>query len=406
MTRTQQLALGWLSLAACTGSEAAGGADASTACVDIRSHGGAGDGMTDNAAALTAAYAALPTTGGCIEFPGGKFVFRSGVTFDFPSGAASITLQGAGPDATILHWPQSDSGLVFNYSDPQSSTHVRDLTLTTGLTGGGVALTLQTNHSQSAQGSQALIAQNDVSNVTIRGDDGGGVNEYWGTGIVVSGVSFIDVNGLAVYGDGRTGGTGLSLSGLAPADASKQPLFGLYYNITASYFIGLGLGLHYGTYIQGVTINTTNFQNGMGPAIKSDDGEQGLGNLTIESCQFNVGGSALIQGLSGFQVQMTNSIMFLLTNQVGIDLSRAGATFTQITGSSFAGSGATNTTAIVIGPGSVGAVISGNAFVSDTLAVHLMAGSANANVESNFYLNTTTHVLDDGSNDKVGGGSD
>lgn len=69
---------------------------ASPDALNILDFGGKADGSTDNTAALTAALAALPSTGGTIFFPGAAsaYVFSSAWNL---SGKSFIRLQGGGP---------------------------------------------------------------------------------------------------------------------------------------------------------------------------------------------------------------------------------------------------------------------------------------------------------------------
>jgi hypothetical protein len=66
----------------------------------------------------------------------------------------------------------------------------------------------------------------------------------------------------------------------------------------------------------------------------------------------------------------------------------------------------TNATSIVIGPYTASAgIISGNQSYKMTLAVNLQSGSQFVNVQSNSYSGNTTNVLNNGTNNTVGGGS-
>jgi hypothetical protein len=65
-----------------------------------------------------------------ILLPAMTMAFTSAVTFNYPSARIfSLTLQGAGPDSTILNWP-STNGLVLNMTQDNHSFHIRDMTLT------------------------------------------------------------------------------------------------------------------------------------------------------------------------------------------------------------------------------------------------------------------------------------
>jgi hypothetical protein len=159
-------------------------------CTSILSFGGSGNSSSDNTTALNNALASLTGTGGCIYFPPGKYKFLSAISYSLASPIFSVGIVGGGQDNTILTWPNASGGITLNYTSALNTAHVRDLSLTTGTTAGGNALTLTSATSQG-------VAVSDIYRVTIRGDDGYGITDYWSTGVHAHGIS--NLNGKACW---------------------------------------------------------------------------------------------------------------------------------------------------------------------------------------------------------------
>jgi hypothetical protein len=157
---------------------------------------GAGDGVTDNTAALNAALASLTGNGGSIFFPPGKYSFNSGIVYVMPAGV-SVTLAGAGAGNTVLTWPNASGGITFTASNNQNTFHIRDLTLTTAQVGSGTALGFIGVGANSTQNFQS-----DIHNVQISGDDIGPATptfHYWSIGIDVHNWGSVDIACRAYY---------------------------------------------------------------------------------------------------------------------------------------------------------------------------------------------------------------
>ena len=81
---------------------------------NVKAYGAAGDRVTDDAAAITAAYKAASLVGGVIYFPPGTYLMRSGLTIARP-----VSIRGAGPGATFINYrPTTGAAFTFAYSNP------------------------------------------------------------------------------------------------------------------------------------------------------------------------------------------------------------------------------------------------------------------------------------------------
>jgi len=89
----------------------------------------AGDGITDDSAALAAAYADLPSYGGSIYLPPGNYVLGSAVAF--ATANKPVLLVGDPGSATkISYTPSTGTALTFNYGNDLDMGHgMRDITL-------------------------------------------------------------------------------------------------------------------------------------------------------------------------------------------------------------------------------------------------------------------------------------
>jgi hypothetical protein len=381
--------------------------------LNIEAFGGKGDNLTDNLTSYLTALLALGGQGGGVYFPPGKYKFSANAAFNLPGGIFSVSVIGAGQDATELVWPNLLGGLTFNYAGISSSVHIRDLTLSTGQPSGGNALLLNMATSVVNVG---VAATSDIYRVTMRGSDGYRQTNYWSTGLAIQNVSQIQVDNLTVSGSSSQQGIGTSIIGL-PGSGTYAVLL----DIAKSNYFGLATGLFYGSYVQGVTVDQTNFifvTTGIGSA----PGESGaLVELAVTDSQFNPG---LVSGGVGINTGtfigglMVIGNFFVIggPNQFGIVVQQAGhhcVAFNQIQGLNSTGS-----FGVVIGARTSGApgMVTHNdiyGFGSGGTGIWLQSTSASALVDGNLFANNTTTILNQGTanlirnnfgNPAIGGG--
>jgi hypothetical protein len=369
--------------------------------LNIEAFGGKGDNLTDNLAPYLNALAALAGQGGGIYFPPGKYKFSANAAFNLPGGIFSVTIIGAGQDATELTWPNLSGGLTFNYAGISSSVHIRDLTISTGQPSGGNALNLAQALSVANVG---VAATTDIYRVTLRGSDGYRQTNYWTVGLNINNVSGIQVDNLTVSGSSSQQGTGTSIVGL-PGSATYAVLL----DIAKSNYFGLATGLLYGSYVQGVTVDQTNFTF-VTTGIGSNAGERGaLVQLAVTDSQFNPGpvsgGVGINTGtfIGGLQV-VNNFFVIGGPNQFGIVVQQAGhycIAFNQIQGINSTGS-----FGVVIGArtfGSPGMVTHNDiyGFAGGGTGIWLQSTSASVLVDGNLFANNTTTITNQGSGSSI-----
>jgi hypothetical protein len=246
-------------------------------------------GAADSLAAFNSAKAAS----NAVLVPPGKFKLSAALSYSIPSGINSVTLNGSGKDVTILTFPNSAGGVVFTYGDVvNNSVHMANMSLTTGQAGTANCVWLST---ASTTANPANTAFNDVQNVGCYGADGyGGPADYWSVGFEGNGVSNIYLHNVTYTGKGGasfgTVGQCFSFAGL-PASTS----YAVVVNIQASTCNQASAGFVYGSYLQGVVINQSNFTGLQNCWDVPASGTGALSQFTISNSQCATSSAGLLQ---------------------------------------------------------------------------------------------------------------
>lgn len=402
--------------------------------------------LTSALAAATALSVSQP--GISILLPAMTMTFNSPVTFNYPSARIfSLTLQGAGPDSTVMNWP-STNGLILNMTQDNHSYHVRDMTLTCGSINTSTGLTVN----QTANTAQMPGA--DVTRCNFRGDVGGQTT-CWATCCTLTGPSnygFFECNFSGAVRSGVPTGVGVICQGTSSALSVIQ-------NFTACSFIWFDETITYGDYIQGMTlsqVNMTDVNIGIHQHVGSGVGVIGA-QLAMNNCQLAGTSDVLLEGTIG-DVLLNGCLFYgFATNAVAVSVGSAGAaTRITIVGNGFEGNGSASSYGIVLngtvnqalvvandifgfidgirstGTGTVngGAIqgnsivaisgtttainlsghdnylaISGNYIGTQTTGIVLGANTSHCNVQSNSYNGVTTNVANTGTSNTIGGGT-
>ncbi|SAL10609.1 parallel beta-helix repeat-containing protein [Caballeronia turbans] len=368
--------------------------------IDVKDFGAVGDGVTDDTAAFSAAFAYARTfKSSNIFIPPGTFVLSSQLVYNMPSATAAISLFGSGSDVTELTWA-AGAGMVFNFNGNFNSVHIRDMSITTGTAGiGNPAISLI---GPSSPFQPQLPAQSDITNVTFRGSDGYQMTNYWSTDVLVQCAHNVNCYNTQFVGPSGVGGYGFHVFG--------TPINPAYpFNFTSCSFNHRFAGIYIGTQVQGITVNQCNFTAAVGVGssygILSDATAQAssLVQLSVTGSQFTVNSAAVFLPVGVTGTNINDNFIFVPPGAFGIDIQ--GALFT-ITGNNIIGQSTSGTTGITIGGQSLGpGVITGNQMNSLGLAVFLGPQSSNVNVQSNIYGSNTTNVNNGGTGNTVGGGS-
>ena len=349
-------------------------------CMSIMAYGGNNGGSVDNSAAFAAAAAAGPAGQACVYFPPGNYAFSGTLTYTMPSNTASISVLGAGQDVTKLIWA-AGGGMTVNFITDANSAHIRDLTFATGTTAAGSAVSLVQTAANTSFSYNGILS--DVSNVTIRGNDGYQVSDYWNVGIYDFGISNVNFIGDDIVGRSALGGIGIEITG----DANRIPVA---FNVYGCQFSGLSYGFDYAPYTQGVSITSSNFTNVTRGVYAFGTG---LDQLTITGSQFNAASINIDLETPVLQTMIYGNLILLQTNANGIYLNPSSST--SIVGNSFAPNpGATTTNGITFnGYNALSSVVTGNNFAQLTTGVNLTTNAKYVNVQANTYSGVTNTVI-------------
>lgn len=366
---------------------------ASHVYVNIVDYGGVGDGVADNAAALSAAFAALGTRGGVIYFPQGKYKFNLAQTLTLPPSDAifDLTLLGDGADASVLVWGGTN-GLTVSYQDTSTavnnqSTHFRDLSFTTTSTGGaGNGLTLTQTGAGSGAANSALT---ELTRVAFRGDSGYGGSDFWGNNLTINAICNVNINDSIFFGPGAIAGTGVSIDGI---DSNR---FQIVLNMMATTINNCNIGVNVGDFVQGISLTSCNItDNNVG--INVPGPTTGDVQLIITGCQIGITTGVAHTGVnvvSAFNAVMLSNTLFVMgASGFGISLSQS-FNFT-IVGCQFQGVAGTETAISIPSTlaGTMG-LIADCLFTTLGTGINLGASASNVSIGVNQFVGVTNKLI-------------
>jgi hypothetical protein len=363
----------------------------------VRDFGAAGDGLTNDTAAVQAAFAAA-ANGDIVIFPAGRYLLTAPISVTMPAGKA-ITIQGEGQDISVLHFP-TGSGIAVTFSDQFCSIHVRDVSITTGRAG-ALDTAVFLKQTTTCNTNPACNPLSDFTNVTIRGDDGYGNQHFWGTGVNVVDVSVINFTNLGYFGSGKLG-RGVILTGIdnyAPCGGAAA--IGVVYNFYGCTFEIFDTAIVYGTYIQGVSVVSCNFTEG-NIGIFAPQGALNLDQLSVTTSQFGELNNAILVQAKLNSTTFLGNLFIVGNNQNGIVLNSDSSC---VTGNVFAGVGAGNNNGLFVAD-SIQCIVTGNSFSDLSVGVALVPQASGVNIQSNSYRNVPMPVFNNGgAGNMIGGGS-
>lgn len=343
-------------------------------------------------AVATTLSATLPGVG--IIIPAGSLTFASQAMFNYPATPFSLAIRGIASDASVLTWT-STGGLVLNMTIPQHTIHMSDMTIACGSQGTSSGITCNQTTPQGPFG------QNEFENITFRGSDSTVLHNYWNKALDIHGLGNINFDGLLVYGRGVDATTSLGFGVIVNGLTSGPDPFGIVYNFTDCSFWELGIGIEYGTNVQGMAVTACNFTNGNQGIFQPTSALAGS-QLAVSNSQFNCFSNGIIQGGILNNISVSNSLFFVApTGASGIALAGSGAQHTFIGnvmstfGAPQPGTNGINITGAALANGT--GTITGNTFQAFETGVNL-SGAGNFYVQGNRYVGCTNEVINPGSN--------
>lgn len=298
-----------------TASKPAVPTEAFVASVDVRQFGADPTGVNNSAPAIQAALNYVGTSGAKLTFPAGKFKLDAAVALTLPTGSKGVSIQGAGAGQTTLYWPNAAGGLSLTLSTYKQNVTLRDFALTTGVAGGGTALSV-TNTSCSAACS--LEPTSIIDHVTAMGDDGPSNIFYWNLGFLVTSISNVTLTNNFITGNSAFNADGIKL-------ISSAAHLGAGYTFGANNFSCLNRGLIYGDYIQGVMVGAgNNFVCGNYGIYVATGTPGTLEQLSVVGSSFNHSISSIYIGAQMYGFTLDNNLFIpgngTVANATGITL--------------------------------------------------------------------------------------
>jgi hypothetical protein len=346
--------------------------------INIKMFGAVADGTTDCAAALTSALEFIIDLGcGKVIVPAGLYAFNSRVSVVLPDARCVLSIFGDGQNNSILKWTNASGGLQFEFENTRNSLNLRGITLATDENGGGTAIDIVQN------ATLEVLSKNTFEDVGIRGFDavdGNVGTNYWTTGINLLNVSFVDFDGVNIWGPSSPTGNGVVIAGTNDTDQSA-----VVHNFAKCNFWYQNIGLLYDAHTQGVTVTQSNFFGNNAGMLVSGNGDV---QLTVVGNQFeNEDYAIAINGLIA-DVMVANNLIFSRSNATGLNID-GGLRYT-IVGNSFVGITTTNSYGVH--------VVSNEATNSGSISGNSYQGLAGGNL----FDAATTGWKVDGSNTYVG----
>jgi hypothetical protein len=358
--------------------------------IDIREFGADSTGTKDSAPPIGAA--AIAAGSGTVVIPAGTFKGNSQISVAVPAGG--FTLQGKGSGISVLNFPSTNAFLfTLGTGSRAPPLHLRDFSLLTGGTGTSVGITVTQTIAFGTNDNS------DISNVTLRGDDGGQATRYWSTGIILNFASFFNFYGLDIIGSSRNLGTGISLT-------SNATTPGIVYNFTLANFQNLSTGiLVASTWVQGITVAQSNFTNGVNGVSIPSGGGIGEIQLALVGNQFGYLTNAAVDSEVAFaDIMFHDNLVIAPSGASGVIIGNA--TRVSIENNHFVALGAGTGKGVDIkstGSTGNGGIVSGNILNGFATGINLQAGASGFTVTRNVNQSNTTFVTNVGTRNIIDG---
>ena len=372
---------------------------------NVKNYGATGNGTTDDTTAIqNTINAAMASVNGVVYIPSGQYLVSLALGVNFPnnSSPAHITIIGDGQESSVIKFNPASAiyCFIFNYYNQFQGVNVEKLSITSMVSNGDAVAAIYLNQNSTTITNPANSALSTIQNVTIRGADGYGVTDYFNTGILILGVSNINVISTDITLT-TASATGIYVYGASATDSIPVVL-----NIIGSTINLCKNGLVIGAYAQGITINSTNMvQNTYGivvPAGQSQNSGIGISNSSFYATATALTLQSNVEGL-----MVVGNIFVLPTSSIGIGTASLVTIIGTIIGNTFLGtaSSPSSQTGLSIDGGGP-TQITGNVFLELATGILLGTNSSGTYVQGNAYNGSTTGVTNDGTGNSVGVATD
>ena len=372
-------------------------------CKNVTAYGADPTGASSSNLAFNNAVASTNGRNICIYFPAGNYRFTAPLQVSLTStnATASVTIQGDGSETTQLRFEPDITGINITLNAQWQSFHVKDLSV---LAGNKSTVT----HGIAVNNNSGILnsAQSHISHVTVRGADGYNQSFRWARGVGLYRVSNVNVSDTTIVGS--SDGAAYASTGACLIAEGTQAVLPVQINVVSSQLNYCQYGIYYGNYLQGVQVTATNFVgNSFGLYLPS--GQVGNDQLSISASQFNNSVSDIYTASLIDGVTITGNVLYggAVSGTIPVNLNHTDQF--SIVGNTFInlGPNGPNQNAIVINDyvASSG-VITGNVFKNGFVtAIWLTPSSQRVNVQSNSYFGQPNTVINQGTNNTIGGGT-
>ena len=336
--------------------------------------------------------------GGHLFLPVGTMQLGGATVSCTTAASMSVSLSGAGKDQSVIHVKNNQDGLDVILHDQASSFHFSDFSVTTSGTDAGNAISVTEGQATIAFAGTAAIS--DLTNVTVRGDDGYCVAHSFNNGFYTDYVSNINfVNDFFVGGrTPATTGANNSNAGLDIAGGGSTSKIGVAYNTTNLQTLCNTYGIYFGAYAQGLVV-------GSGHVLVGDTNEvytpgTNVNQITIVGGTMNNYGTGVDVYLgSGGVTQVLISGEFLFVENSSYGIQSLGNNEITATGNDFDGTcsapgcGVGVSITSMNGTSSIGGDLVGNHFWQVQIGISLTNNVTNFAAKSNFYSSVGTDII-------------
>jgi hypothetical protein len=373
----------------------------SNSCTNATSIGFVGNGSTANDTAFANWWASLPTTGGCIQFSPGIYVFSSQVANTYSGTKESISIIGAGSGATIFRWPNTNGGFQFTSNNKNNVIHLSGFSVQTTQVNSGTGIYLI------GAGASVPVPSSTLTDIVVTGTDldvqAFTGSDYWNVGIRITTwanftISAVNTSGPYTY-SGSGGGTGILIEG-----NSTSTTYTTIVNIVNSSFNFHTYGAYLGSCWQGVYFNQVQFNGQTGSdAIYAPTPAGSCVNalLSIVASQLNYAGTQINVSNVNTLLVLGDSIYCYSNGCSGI-LSSGGSAL-QATNNLFSTINGSPTGTYGIATSGSWGNVGNNIFTGLVVGVNLLSGSNNYVVSQDVYISVGTHFVNSGTTNNVGG---
>ncbi len=357
--------------------------------------GASGANATINNVSVQNAITDAATGGGQVHFPCGVFEVTNLLTASIASGA-NLDIEGSGAECTVLYSSGAIDGLSATYGNQFSSLTVRNLTFATDHNGAQTGLNLALSNGLSNE----YAPGNVIEGVNFRGWDFNSTgNNYWGTGFRSTGPSNINFIGGSCNmnpSGALARGTCYSIAGYG---SGTNP-YAVVFNFFGTAMNMANIGLNYGNWVQGVTLNAVNMTGcnyGVSTGTGNSSSVDVLDELSLVNTQLNTNIDGILINAQYFNnLQVTNSTI-ITSGGTGISVQGTGYSITNNVFGAVSNSGTIGVN-LVTSFGNSGTV-GQNQFAGYGTAVNVPATQAGVpKVQFNkFTNNTNDYVVNAGS---------